>query len=80
MFIPEWIFLPAVFPTLGRLTQIAGAITVILPYTFLYLSAFGDPGIITHDNHGYYMLLYPYDHTLFHPGRYCHTCKFLKVS
>jgi hypothetical protein len=80
LFIPECLFLPTVFPTLGIFMKFIGVLSIISPYTFLYLSAFRSPGRITHENHEFHMNLYPYDHTLFHPGRYCHTCKLLKVS
>lgn len=52
----------------------------MLPYIFLYLSAAGDPGYITHDNHTYHMGLYPYDFSIYQPGQECRTCRFLKPA
>lgn len=56
------------------------AITVIMPYVFLYLSCASDPGYITPQNHAYHMSLYPYDHSLFQPGNECRTCRLLKPA
>ncbi len=47
---------------------------ITLPYVFLYLSAFSDPGFITPANIGHHMSQYPYDFTLFYPGVSCRTC------
>jgi len=60
--------------------QFVGGTAVILPYVFLYLAAFGDPGTITEKTHAKYMSLYPYDFTLFHPGQECRTCHLLKPA
>ncbi|KAL4729309.1 palmitoyltransferase swf1 [Fusarium chlamydosporum] len=78
MIIGEYMFIPQAWPKLGSLTKCVVVITVFLPYLFLYLACSADPGYITSENHAYYMSLYPYDHTLFHPGHICRTCKFLK--
>lgn len=74
----EYLYLPGAWPRLSRFHQVVGAIAVILPYVFLYLAAFGDPGVITTATHARYMSLYPYDFTLFHPGQECRSCHLLK--
>ncbi|KAM3440877.1 hypothetical protein NHJ13734_003087 [Beauveria thailandica] len=76
----EYLFLPAAWPHIGWLTKLTALVAVALPYTFLYLACCRDPGFITPETHAYYMSLYPYDHALFHPGRYCATCKLLKPA
>lgn len=53
---------------------------MLLPYVFLYLSAFTDPGYITPANHTPEMARYPYDFSLFHPGSECSTCRLLKPA
>ncbi|KAF5025582.1 hypothetical protein F66182_2326 [Fusarium sp. NRRL 66182] len=80
MVVGENMFLPQSWPKLGPLTKLSVAITVVLPYLFLYLACTADPGYITPENHAYYMSLYPYDHTLFHPGHVCRTCQLLKPA
>ncbi|KAF7551777.1 hypothetical protein G7046_g7620 [Stylonectria norvegica] len=76
--VSEYLFLPHVWPKIGWFTKITATITVVLPYLFLYLACSADPGYITPENHAYHLSLYPYDHTLFHPGHECPTCKILK--
>ncbi|XWW98824.1 hypothetical protein V2A60_006827 [Cordyceps javanica] len=76
----EYLFLPSAWSYIGWFTKMTALIAVALPYTFLYLACFSDPGFITPETHAYYMSLYPYDHALFHPGRYCKTCKLLKPA
>ncbi|RSL88263.1 hypothetical protein BHE90_014225 [Fusarium euwallaceae] len=80
MGIGEYMFLPEVWSKIGTFSKFTVAITVLLPYTFLYLACAADPGYITPENHEYYLSLYPYDHTLFHPGHVCRTCKLLKPA
>ncbi|KAJ2993320.1 hypothetical protein NUW58_g1877 [Xylaria curta] len=67
----EFLYLPGAWPRLSRGHQVAGAIAIILPYVFLYLAAYSDPGVVTTSTHARYMSLYPYDFTLFHPGQEC---------
>jgi palmitoyltransferase len=74
------LYLPTAWPQIGTLTKITGTISILLPYVFLYLSAFTDPGYITSANHIPEMARYPYDFTLFHPGNECSTCRFLKPA
>ncbi|KAI1148957.1 DHHC zinc finger protein [Nemania diffusa] len=74
----EFLYLPGAWPRLSHGHQLAAAIAVILPYVFLYLAAFGDPGVITPETHAHYMSLYPYDFTIFHPGQECRSCHLLK--
>jgi len=57
-----------------------GPVAIALPYIFLYLSAFGDPGTITAHNHTREMARYPYDFSLFRPGVECATCLLLKPA
>ena len=76
----EYLYLPVVWPQISTLTKVTGTISIILPYLFLYLSAFSDPGYITSANHASEMARYPYDFTLFHPGYACSTCSFLKPA
>ncbi|KAI0113434.1 zf-DHHC-domain-containing protein [Daldinia grandis] len=76
----EFMFLPGVWPRLSLLHKTLGSISIILPYLFLYLSAAGDPGIVTPANHSRYMSHYPYDFALFRPGQTCRTCGLLKPA
>ncbi|KAK4232648.1 putative palmitoyltransferase [Podospora fimiseda] len=79
--IGEYLYLPTAWPQLSSpLTKTTAAISILLPYIFLYLSAFTDPGYITPQNHTSEMARYPYDFTLFHPGISCHTCFLLKPA
>ncbi|KAF4979315.1 hypothetical protein FZEAL_4456 [Fusarium zealandicum] len=78
--IAEYLYLPQVWPKIGAFTKFTAAITVVLPYLFLYLACSADPGYITPENHAYYLSLYPYDHALFHPGHVCRTCRLLKPA
>ncbi|CAM1506446.1 Fc.00g060870.m01.CDS01 [Cosmosporella sp. VM-42] len=78
--IGEYLYLPEVWHQIGAFTKVTAAITVILPYLFLYLACSSDPGYITPENLPYYLSLYPYDHTLFHPGHECRTCRILKPA
>jgi palmitoyltransferase len=58
----------------------AGSVAIILPYVFLYLASFSDPGFITPENHAHAMAMYPYDFTIFHPGPECRTCRLQKPA
>ncbi|KAF5674505.1 SWF1-like protein [Fusarium heterosporum] len=78
MAVGEYMFIPQAWTKIGPVAKLTVVISVFLPYLFLYLACAVDPGYITHENHAYYMSLYPYDHTLFHPGHMCRTCGFLK--
>ncbi|KAK4155686.1 Palmitoyltransferase SWF1 [Chaetomidium leptoderma] len=76
----EFLYLPAAWPQFSPLVKVTGTVAMVLPYVFLYLSAFSDPGHITPANHIPEMARYPYDFTLFHPGAECSTCCFLKPA
>ncbi|KAI0015056.1 zf-DHHC-domain-containing protein [Xylariomycetidae sp. FL0641] len=76
----EYMYLPGAWPRLSPLHKTMGGIAIILPYLFLYLAAYTDPGVITPNTHTRYMSLYPYDFTLFHPGQSCRTCHLLKPA
>ncbi|KAJ9132147.1 Palmitoyltransferase [Pleurostoma richardsiae] len=78
--VSEYMYLPYVWPRLSTTHQILGAISIALPYLFLYLAAAADPGVITPANHIYQMAQYPFDFTLFHPGSACRTCHLLKPA
>ena len=74
----EYLYLPTAWPRLTPVQKVTGAIAIILPYLFLYLAAFSDPGFITAANHAREMARYPFDHSLFHPGAACRTCRLPK--
>lgn len=74
----QYMYLPSAWPHFTAFHKVAGSLAIILPYLFLYLSAFADPGIITPANHSRAMAQYPYDFTLFQPGAACGTCRLLK--
>ncbi|KAK3333076.1 DHHC palmitoyltransferase-domain-containing protein [Cercophora scortea] len=76
----EVLYLPTAWPQLNPLQKFTGALAIVLPYIFLYLAAFSDPGAITPVNHAHEMSRYPYDFTIFHPGTACPTCKLLKPA
>ncbi|KAK4128081.1 zf-DHHC-domain-containing protein [Parathielavia appendiculata] len=76
----EYFYLPTAWPQLTPLVKTTGTISILLPYLFLYLSAFSDPGTITPQNHAHEMARYPYDFSLFHPGAECATCHLLKPA
>ncbi|KPM42538.1 Palmitoyltransferase SWF1 [Neonectria ditissima] len=78
--VAEYMYLPQVWPQIGSFTKLTVAIAVVMPYTFLYLACASDPGYITPENLQYHLALYPYDHTLFRPGRECRTCRLLKPA
>lgn len=51
------------------------------PYLWLYLSAKpNNSTYITPQNHAAQMQHYPYDRVLYHPGKTCSTCHFLKPA
>lgn len=74
----EYMYLPGVWPRLSLINKVLGCISILLPYLFLYLAATGDPGVVTPATHSRYMSHYPYDFSLFHPGKPCRTCGLLK--
>ncbi|KAH7013437.1 DHHC palmitoyltransferase-domain-containing protein [Ilyonectria destructans] len=78
--VSEFMYLPHMWPKIGAFTKLTVVITVAMPYTFLYLACASDPGYITPENVNYHLSLYPYDHTLFRPGRECQTCHLLKPA
>ncbi|KAG0645995.1 Palmitoyltransferase SWF1 [Hyphodiscus hymeniophilus] len=80
LFVSEYMFLPSAWSFLTTSRKIISGILVILPYTFLWISAASDPGYITPANHSHKMTLYPYDFTVFYPGQACHTCHLLKPA
>lgn len=78
MSVAECMFLPPAWSQIGWFNKLTASVAVLLPYVFLYLACAADPGYISKENLAYHMSLYPYDWTLFHPGRVCRTCKIIK--
>ncbi|KHJ31451.1 putative dhhc zinc finger domain-containing protein [Erysiphe necator] len=78
--VSEIIFLPPAWPLLSNQRKLLALIVVALPWIFLYASASTDPGYISQTNHVHQMSLYPYDFTIFYPGLFCNTCRFLKPA
>lgn len=78
--VSEVLFLPPAWKFFSIWTKIKAIPAVLLPYTFLYLAANGDPGYITPETHVQQMALYPYDWTIFFPGHSCNTCHLLKPA
>ncbi|KAH9907207.1 DHHC palmitoyltransferase-domain-containing protein [Xylariomycetidae sp. FL2044] len=76
----EYMYLPGAWPHFSAFHKAAGSVCVALPYLFLYLAAYRDPGVVTPATHARYMSHYPYDFTLFHPGQVCRTCKIVKPA
>lgn len=76
----EYLYLPAVWPQLSTFHKSAGTVAIILPYVFLYLAAYSDPGVIDSTNHAEAIALYPFDFTLFYPSSQCRTCQFPKPA
>jgi palmitoyltransferase ZDHHC4 len=74
----EYIYLPGAWPRFSTTHKVLGSISIILPYWFLYLSAYGDPGVITPATHAKFMSLYPYDFSIYNPGSLCSTCNLPK--
>jgi palmitoyltransferase len=78
--VSQYMYLPAAWPHFSPFHKVAGSLAIILPYVFLYLAAYSDPGEITPANHPRAMAQYPYDFTLFQPGAQCKTCRLLKPA
>jgi palmitoyltransferase len=78
--VSQYMFLPSAWPHFTIFHKVAGTVAVLLPYLFLYLSAFTDPGVVTSATHARAMSQYPYDFTVFQPGMACTTCQLLKPA
>lgn len=76
--VSEYMAIPTAWPFLSGVQRFAVLVLSALPYVFLYLAAFSDPGYVSLGNLKQHMLLYPYDYALFQPGVRCHTCNLLK--
>ncbi|KAB5542947.1 DHHC zinc finger domain-containing protein [Coniochaeta sp. 2T2.1] len=76
----QYLYLPSAWPHFSTLNKGFASVAIALPYLFLYLSAFTDPGSVTPSNHARTMAQYPYDFTLFQPGVQCSTCHLLKPA
>ncbi|KAJ2898572.1 DHHC zinc finger domain-containing protein [Zalerion maritima] len=80
LIVGQALFLPSAWPSLSSFHKLFGVIAILLPYLFIYLSAYTSPGLITAENLPYHLYLYPYDFTLFHPGQFCKTCRIPKPA
>ncbi|TVY56328.1 Palmitoyltransferase SWF1 [Lachnellula cervina] len=78
--VSEVLIIPPIWSLLTLQRKFTSVTLLSLPYLFLYLSANGDPGYITPEDHSRQMTLYPYDFTIFYPGQKCKTCKLLKPA
>lgn len=78
--VSQYLYLPAAWPHFTAFYKATASLAIILPYIFLYLASFTDPGSITPANHPRAMAQYPYDFTLFQPGVVCQTCQLLKPA
>ncbi|CAK7563592.1 MAG: palmitoyltransferase swf1 [Sporothrix epigloea] len=74
----EYMAVPSAWPFLTGMQQVIVVILCMLPYVFLYLATYSDPGTISIGSLKYHLSLYPYDYALFHPGAQCYTCRMLK--
>ncbi|CAG9954877.1 unnamed protein product [Clonostachys rosea f. rosea IK726] len=74
----EVLFIPAAWPIVSLFIKFTIVVLAPTPFFTLYKACAADPGYITPENHAYHMSLYPYDFTLFHPGRLCKTCNLIK--
>ncbi|KAF2123927.1 zf-DHHC-domain-containing protein [Dothidotthia symphoricarpi CBS 119687] len=73
--------LPSFWSLLQLHHKLFAFILVPQPYVFLYLSAKkNNETYITTLNHTQQMRHYPYDRVLYHPGKSCSTCRFLKPA
>jgi palmitoyltransferase ZDHHC4 len=80
MAVSEYLYLPTAWPRMSLSQRLSATVTVILPYLFLYLAAYSDPGYITPANHARHLALYPYDYSIFGPGNECRTCRITKPA
>lgn len=78
--VSEYLYLPTAWPHFTSIHKLLSSLAMILPYIFLYLASFTDPGAITPESHVRLMAQYPYDYTLYHPGIHCSTCRLLKPA
>lgn len=74
------LFLSGAWFQLGHGHQFAILLIVPLPYAFTYLCVTSTAGTITSTNLAEHMRNYPYDHTLYHPGQTCRTCRWVKPA
>ena len=74
----EYMAVPTAWGLLSGLQRSTVAVLCTLPYVFLYLAAYSDPGAVSMGNLKHHLMLYPYDYALFQPGARCHTCNLLK--
>ncbi|KJR85316.1 DHHC zinc finger domain protein [Sporothrix schenckii 1099-18] len=74
----EWMAIPSAWAFMGTVQRMAVVVSSALPYVFLYLAAYTDPGTVSMGSLKHHLSLYPYDYGLFHPGARCYTCNLLK--
>ncbi|EFX05826.1 palmitoyltransferase swf1 [Grosmannia clavigera kw1407] len=76
--VSEWLAVPTAWRLMGGLQRATLAVLAVLPYVFLWLAAFSDPGTVSLGVLRVQLLAYPYDYALFYPGMRCRTCNLLK--
>lgn len=76
--VSEALALPPAWPLLGGFQQALIVVLIVLPYVFLYLAAYSDPGTVSLATLPRQLLQYPYDYALFFPGARCRTCQLIK--
>ena len=74
----EYMAVPSAWPFLTGFQRVCVVVLCTLPYVFLYLSVYSDPGTVSLGSLKHHLSLYPYDYALFHPGARCYTCNLLK--
>lgn len=75
----EYLFIPTAWPRISTIHKICAPPIAALPYFLLY-ACIVSTSYVTPENHAQEMTRYPYDGVIFHPGRYCPTCKFIKPA
>lgn len=75
----EWVFVPSAWPRVSAIHHFCILAVILLPYLFLYASVV-TKSFVTHENHAEELRRYPFDRILFHPGKNCSTCHFLKPA
>ncbi|ORY87127.1 DHHC palmitoyltransferase-domain-containing protein [Protomyces lactucae-debilis] len=74
------IYLLRAAPLLSTKHRMCLPILIAAPLWSLFKAASTDPGIITAENHAYYMQRYKYDQVLYRTGQDCRTCRRSKVA
>lgn len=74
------LFLSSAWSRLGAGSQFITCLLIPLPYIFTYLCNRSKGSFITIENYTEARALYPFDHSIFHPGMICYTCKWEKPA